>query len=185
MKLKHVKRHLLECISSVVSHSQNFIHHPATAFSRTSPLDLHTMIYALLAMGGNSLSKELLNLTLPVSTSAFVQRRYQIKPQAFYHIFKEFTARIPLANSLPILAVDGSDVCIPRNRLDAGTLVQNSPDSTPYNLIHINALYDITNGIYHDLLIQDKRNQDERAAFLDMMENSPFRTSSRYPRQRI
>lgn len=144
MKLKQVKHHLLDCISSIVSHSQDFIHHPATAFSRTSPLDLKTMLYALLAMGGDSLS-----------------------------------------NALPILAVDGSDVCIPRNRLDSGTLVQNSPESTPYNLIHINALYDITNGIYHDLLIQDKRDQDERAAFLNMMENSPFRTSTRYSGQRI
>ena len=89
-----------------------------------------------------SLSKELLDDRLTVSNSAFVQRRYQIKPEAFYTLFKEFTAPIPLNTNLPIFAADGSDICIPRNPMDTETSVQTQTDVKSYNLIHINALYD-------------------------------------------
>ncbi|HFI0696306.1 TPA: transposase, partial [Streptococcus suis] len=46
---------------------------------------------------------------------------------------------------------------------------------TPYNLIHINALYNLEQEIYHDLRIQDNREFDERAAFIDMMKNCSFK----------
>lgn len=133
-----------------------------------------TMVKSILAMGGKSLSKELLDMDLTVSQSAFVQRRYQIKYQAFERLFKEFTAKIPTVNPMPILAVDGSDVIRPRNRFDKETCIQTEPNRTPYNLIHINTLYDLQSGIYHDLRIQDKVDNDERSAFFDMMESSPF-----------
>lgn len=109
-----------------------------------------------------------------------MQRRYQIKAQAFYRLFKQFTAKIPLSNTMPIIAVDGSDVSIPRNPDDLGTAVTTRPENRPYNLVHINAFYNLTNGIYQDVLIQDKRDSDERDAFLRMMENSPFRTGLSY-----
>ncbi|MCQ8264231.1 transposase, partial [Streptococcus suis] len=74
-----------------------------------------------------------------------------------------------------ILAVDGSDVILPRNRFDKTTSFQTGPHHTPYNLIHINALYNLEQEIYHDLRIQDNREVDERAAFIDMMKNSSFK----------
>ncbi|NQO45152.1 IS4 family transposase, partial [Streptococcus suis] len=79
------------------------------------------MIQAILTMGGNTLAKELLDLDLPVSQSAFVQRRYQIKHQAFKALFTNITSKIPISDNLPILAVDGSDVILPRNRFDKTT----------------------------------------------------------------
>lgn len=99
------------------------------------------MIQAILTMGSNTLAKELLDLDLPVPQSAFVQRRYQIKHQAFKTLFPNITSKIPTSHNLPILAVDGSDVILPRNRSDKTTSFQTGPHHTPYNLIHINALY--------------------------------------------
>ena len=117
MILTENKRHLLASIDTIISTPKQFVLHPDKDFSRTSPLSLKQMIAAILTMGGKSLSKELLDLDLPVSPSAFVQRRYRIKSQAFYDLFKDFTAKLPSPNDLPVLAVDGSDVSIPRNRL--------------------------------------------------------------------
>ncbi len=125
-------------------------------------------------MDGSSLAKELLDLGLPVSQSAFVQRRYQIKPQAFANLFKDFTAKLPTPSSLPILAVDGSDVILPRNPVDKTTCIQTGPNHTPYNAIHVNSLYDLESGIYQDLRIQDKRENEERS----MMASSSFCTSA-------
>lgn len=176
--LNQIKTHLLNSIKHVVSDANQFVRQPEKDFSRKSQLTMATMIKSILTMGGKSLAKELLDLDLSVSQSAFVQRRYQIKFQAFERLFKDFTAKIPMVNPMPILAVDGSDVILPRNRFDKTTCIQTGTNRTPYNLIHINALYDLENGIYHDLRIQDKVNKDERSAFSDMMENSPFRPST-------
>lgn len=176
--LEQIKSHLLESIDDIVSSAKQFVIHPDKDFSRHSQLDMKTMIKSILAMGGCSLAKELLDLGLPVSQSAFVQRRYQIKPQAFANLFKDFTAKIPTSNHLPILTVDGSDVILPRNPVDKTTCIQTGANRTPYNLTHINARYDLENGVYRDLRIQDKVDNDERAAFIDMMENSPCRTST-------
>lgn len=173
-----IKSHLLNSIDDIVSDANQFVRQPEKDFSRNSPLTMKTMLKSLLALGGKSLAKELLALDLPVSQSAFVQRRYQIKPQAFANLFKDFTAKIPTSNHLPILTVDGSDVILPRNPVDKTTCIQTEPNHTPYNVIHVNALYDLENGIYQDLRIQDKRENDERAAFIDMMASSPFRTSA-------
>ena len=40
--------------------------------------------------------------------------------------------------------------------------------------MHLNALFDLERGIYVDAKIQDKREADERKAFIQMMEASPF-----------
>ena len=175
---EQIKSHLLNSIDDIVSDANQFVRQPEKDFSRNSPLTMKTMLKSLLALGGKSLAKELLDLDLPVSQSAFVQRRYQIKFQAFERLFRDFTAKIPTVNPMLILAVDGSDVILPRNRFDKSTCIQTGANRTPYNLTHINALYDLENGVYCDLRIQDKVDHDERAAFIDMMENSPFRTST-------
>ncbi len=178
--LDQIKAHLLDSINNIVSSANQFVLHPEKDFSRKSQLTMKTMIQAILTMGGNTLSKELLDLHLPVTQSAFFQRRYQIKHQAFKTLFRDITSKIPISDNLPILAVDGSDVILPRNRFDKTTSFQTGPHHTPYNLIHINALYNLEQEIYHDLRIQDNREVDERAAFIDMMENCPFRASFRY-----
>ena len=127
------------------------------------------------------MSKELLDARLTVSNSAFVQRRrYQIKSEAFYALFKEFTAPISLNTDFPIFAAGGSDICILRNPMDTETSVQTQTDVKSYNLIHINALYDLTTGVYRDISIQDKHVQDERLALIQMMKASLFRESSCY-----
>lgn len=70
------------------------------------------------------------------------------------------------------------NIIVPRNHFDKTTCIQTGASQTPYDLIHINVLYDLENEIYHDFQIQDKVNNDERSAFIDMMENSLFRPST-------
>ncbi|MCK4042408.1 IS4 family transposase, partial [Streptococcus suis] len=116
--LDQIKAHLLDSINDIVSTANQFVLHPEKDFSRKSQLTMKTMIQAILTMGGNTLAKELLDLDLPVTQSAFVQRRYRIKHQAFKALFTNITSKIPTSKDLPILAVDGSDVVLPRNRSD-------------------------------------------------------------------
>ena len=172
--LNHINNCLSKSIQSVLSRTEEFLLNPDKSFTRQSPLTLETMIRSILGMGGKSLSKELLDLRLLVSSSAYVQRRYQIKHELFEVIFHAFTNQIPRSHSLPILAVDGSDLSIPNNPHDFGTRLVTKKDQKGYNLMHLNALFDLERGIYVDAKIQDKREADERKAFIQMMEASPF-----------
>ncbi|MBF0806738.1 MULTISPECIES: transposase [unclassified Streptococcus] len=124
--------------------------------------------------GGKSLSKELLDLGLPVSNSAFSQRRYHIKVDALEQLFHSFTNEITPVQTIPILAVDGSDFHIPTIPSDRDSYFAPQKRNSGYNLLHLNALYDIRHEIYYDALIQKTRNSDERQALVEMMERSPF-----------
>lgn len=62
-------------------------------------------------------------------------------PQALQVLFRAKPSKVPSSNALPILAVGGSDVVLPRNRSDKRTSFQTGPHHTPSNLIPINALY--------------------------------------------
>ena len=171
--IKQIKTHLNKSIQSILGQKVEFVKQDEQAFTRKRRLSLETMIRTILGMRGKSLSKELLDARLTISNSAFVQRRYQIKPEAFYALFKEFTAPIPLNTDFPIFAADGSDICIPRNPMDTETSIQTQTNVK-------NALYDLTTGVYRDGSIQDKYAQHERLALIQMMEASPFRESSCY-----
>lgn len=82
--IKQIKAHLNKSIQSIIGQKVEFVKQDEQAFTRKRRLSLETMIRTILGMGGKSLSKELLDARLTVSNSALVQRRYQIKPEAFY-----------------------------------------------------------------------------------------------------
>ena len=81
--IKQIKSHLNKSIQSIIGQKVEFVKQDEQAFTRKRSLSLETMILTILGMVGKSLSKELLDTKLTVSNSAFVQRRYQIKPEAF------------------------------------------------------------------------------------------------------
>ena len=65
-----------------------------------------------------------------------------------------------------IYACDGSDVNICRNPDDEETFIHEG--NKGYNAIHINALYDLLNHTYHDVVFQGKKKLHERSAFNTM-----------------
>ncbi|MBF8969851.1 hypothetical protein [Streptococcus sp. NLN76] len=166
-----VKKQLRNSITAVIKRDRESLIQNPSDFTRNRELSLDKTVKLILGMSGKSISKELLDADIWITESAFVQARYKIKSIAFHKIFKEFTLKIPINDSIPILAADGSDVNIPRN---PKTSFQVGEGNKPYNLIHLNAFYDLNTGIYTDVIVQDKRSVDERQAVIDMMEVSPF-----------
>lgn len=73
---------------------------------------------------------------------------------------------------MPILAVDGSDVQIPTNPKDTGSFYTGRNGKKSYNLLHINALYDLNHHIYSDVTIQKSKEANEHKAFQEMVDRS-------------
>ena len=118
------------------------------------------MLKLLICMGGNSIYKELLEQsgydTQTATTSAFVQQRSKMLPEVFELILREFTTHQAMHKKhkgYRLLAVDGSSLNLPTNPNEPETYFQRE-GAKNYNLMHLNALYDIKNNLYLDISCQ-------------------------------
>lgn len=174
-----IKEKLTSIIKEMSETPELFVKNPGQDFSRNRKLSFETVIQLLLSMGGNSIYSELLEYSgydiNTATTSAFVQQRNKILPFAFEFMLHEFTNSLyetKLYQGYRMLAVDGSDLHIATNAKDMDTYFQNSPDVKGYNLLHLNAMYDLCNKLYVDAFIQSGRKQNEHKALTEMVDRS-------------
>lgn len=130
-------------------------------------------------MGGNSLEKEMLDWfgysEDTVSVSAFVQQRNKIKPDTLKHIFQAMISQCDnhvLYNGYRLLAIDGSDLRLPSDKRESFSYIQNDEITKGYNLLHLDALYDVLQHVYIDASIQSKIGMNEHKAFVSMIDDS-------------
>jgi len=180
-----VKKRLLKIINEMAEKSDMFVKKPGKDFSRKRKLDFSEMIRLLLSMGGNSLRNELMEYfsydVNAASVSSFVQQRDKILPIAFEFLMHKFTASFnnqKTFNGYRMLAVDGSDLCIAHNPKDVDTYFQSSPDIKGFNLLNLNAMYDLCNNLYVDSIVQSGKKQNEYRALTDMVDRSDISEKS-------
>lgn len=177
MKPKQIKKILLSEIELLSNNVTDYIRNPRCDFSRNRKLPFSTIIKSIIGMESKSLTNELIDFfntsDLP-SASAFVQQRLKIKPEAFKVIFDGFTSRIlkRTKENMAVLAVDGTDIQIATNPDDTTSYHPGTNGQKPYNLLHLNALYDLEKRLYTDVVIQGKMNTNEHAALQEMVDRS-------------
>lgn len=181
--MKDYPTNLKELLTSIVKEMAEspelFVKRPDIDFTRNRKLPFETMINILLSMGGNTIYKELLEAqgynSNVATTSAFVQQRDKILDSALEFIFHEFTMSLSALKTYlgyRLLATDGSDLRFATDPNDPDTYFQPNPDKNGYNLLHLNALYDLCNRIYVDALIQPRMFANEHSALTDMVNRS-------------
>lgn len=114
------------------------------------------------------------------TSSAFIQRRSAILPEAFESLFHDFSRSVDenkLYRGLRLLAVDGSDLQIAVNPKDPDSYYPGVNGQRAYNLLHINAMYDLHQHIYVDALVQKSRKADESAALTAMVDRSAIESA--------
>lgn len=153
--------------------------------TRTRKLSFKTVITSILQMAGGSINHELLTYfgcseDTPTA-AAFVQQRSKIRPEAFealFHSFSEINNPHKTYKNHRILAVDGSDLHIPTNPEDTDSYFAKINEQRPYNLLHLNALYDVCNKVYTDTIIQKSRVSNENQALIDMVDRDKCTSST-------
>ena len=163
MKPKQLKKLLMSKIHEVVKNSKLYCINPEKDFSRKRKLTMEKLITGIIGMESGSLTNELIDLFdaspgVPTA-SAFSQQRCKISPDAFRTVFCDFSQEISntFKNEIPLLAVDGSKIQIATNPNDTESFYPGSNGQKPYNLLHLNALYDLKHCIYSDVVIQKDR----------------------------
>ena len=175
MKLSRLKTELLSCIKNVSMSPMDIAVDPDRHFTRNRKLPLFEVIRCIVVMGGNSIKQELLDILgyspNTATSSAFIQQREKLKPEALKMVMDAFNGRCSKywkEEDFRVLAVDGSDIQIPTNPEDVETFFPGSNGKSPYNLLHLNAMYDLNNRNYADTTF----GRNEHAAFVKMVDGS-------------
>ena len=173
-----LKKLLFSEIEAVSARRDAFCTNPDKNFVRNRKLPFHVVVKTIIGMESKNLTNELIDAfdaapSFP-SASAFVQQRCKINPEAFKAIFEGFSSKIvrTKSNALRILAVDGSDVHIATNPNDSSSYHPGANGQKPYNLLHLNALFDLEHHIYTDAVIQGRLECNEHVALQEMVDRS-------------
>jgi hypothetical protein len=176
-----LKETLTSLIREMSASPAPYVKNPNKDFTRRKKLPFETVMHLLISMGGNSIYKELLESQgydiKTATTSAFVQQRNKILPSAVESLFHKFTQSFPdikLYRGYRLLAIDGSDLHFATNPADTDTYFQSGPNAKGYNLLHLNAAYDLCNRLYVDALVQPRRLSNESRALATMIDRSPI-----------
>ena len=74
-----------------------------------------------------------------------------------------------------MLAVDGSDLCIAHNPSEAENYFHSTENVKGFNLLHLNAMYDLCSRVYVDSIVQLGRNENEFKALTEMVDRSDIK----------
>lgn len=179
MKSETVKQALDDAIQAVTDYKWLFSARPGRDNSRNRKFPFRKTISSILAFRGGILNHEITNyfgLDSTIGTSsAFIQQRAKILPEAFACIFQDFSQKTDedmRYHGLRLLAVDGSSLQIAANPRDPDSYFPGTNGQKAYNLLHVNAMYDLLQHTYTDAVLQKRRTMDESGALTDMVDRS-------------
>lgn len=184
MKPEKIYERIKHCLRQIEAHRDDHVFRPGRDFTRARKISFFDCMMSVVCMHGGTLFSEMLeyfsrdtaNTHMP-TVSAYLQQRAKIKQSAFEELFS-FTTDLQgqkrYYQGYRLLAADGSDVQIPTNPEDVGTYFPGVHGQKPYNLIHLNALYDIFSNTYQDVIVQDRNHWAEQDALDRMVDRSPI-----------
>lgn len=174
-----IKQKLDEAITQICESSWLFSARPEQDFTRKRKLPFRKVISFMLAMGGGSLTNEMLNhfgcSADVASASAFIQQRAKIDANAFVSLFDLFVSKTDSQKrykGLRLIAADGSDIQIPTNPGHSDSYFPGVNGQAPYNLLHLDAMYDLIQHTYLDANLCGKRVENERDTLCAMLNRS-------------
>ena len=176
--LNKARKRIQDAINFVCENKTDFVKNPEKDFTRKSKLPLKEMLQLSLSFGGGSLETELgdyynLDSKRP-SVQGYVQRRDKIKTEAYEYIFEAFTASIPYTQRYKgyrLLACDGTSIST-YDGIDRKETYVSHKCGTGYNAMEVDALYDLLNHFYVDVVIKGRAQYDERQSLVDMIERN-------------
>ena len=178
-KINDVKRKLNQAIMQLSEVSWMFSKNPERDFTRKRKLPFHKLIAFLLSLEGGTITTELLHYfgckPNVVSSSALVQQRNKLDPAAFSSLFDLFvrkTFKDHFYKGYRLIAADGSDIQIPTNPNDPDSYFPGAEGQSSYNLLHLDAMYDLLQHTYIDANLQGQRKVNEQKSLCSMVDRS-------------
>lgn len=179
-----LKTKLFQLIDKMALTPADFAADPQKHLKRTRKLPFPSMMRSILSFGTGCLREELLSFfsfsATTATTSAFCQQRAKIKPEAFHHLFLQFTSGLPKDHKYhgyDLIACDGSAADIPLDpREFAGSKydIQRGTGHRSFFQMHLHTLYDLCNQIYLDVKMEPEKASHEKTSMIDMILRGRF-----------
>ena len=182
-----VKKTLLNKVNELSASSWQYTKKP-TDFTKNRKISFSDVLLSTISMQKSASKTELLkyfdfNASAPTA-SALIQQRKKISPEAFDSLFYSFSNAFFLDKTLkgydPI-AVDGSDIYIPRNPKDPDTYRVTDRYNKGFNMIHLNAAYNLLSHLYTDVILQPLNHINEYIAMCDIIDHYTATNPTRKP----
>ncbi len=178
MKASYIKKTLLKTLSFMNENRSFFVRRPGVDFTRHRKCSFKDVLLCLLTMENHSLNRELRRFfptsDTVLSKSAFCQQRAKLNDHALPFLFSHISQSIAFKkkfNGYHLVAVDGSDVNIPPSSDSPETFVPSNTKGVGYHQMHLNALYDLLEERYTNILVQPRASINERSAFLELLQD--------------
>jgi hypothetical protein len=169
-RIAQLRENLYSVIDGLSASLGEFVENPGKDFVRIRKLPFTEMLKLFMSIGGGSLGNELLEATGFIAenptVSAFVQQRQKILPTAVYELLRRFAASLDLREKhrgYRVLAVDGSYLAVAPDPSGTQNFFQAKNAGKGYSMLHLNALYDVSNKVHIDA-----EGQNEFRALVDM-----------------
>lgn len=176
---QQIKQILDDIINEMSQRPQDFAKNPNKDFTRDRKLSFNKLFHLLLGMRGNSISKELYDYfknDALMTSSAFVQQRDKLLPNAMTYLLKEFNNRCDDSktyNGYNLLAIDGSLLNIAYNPNDEETYIKQG-NQKGYNQLELHALFDLMNKVYIDATVEPVHNTSELKEAIKLVTTTNF-----------
>ncbi|MEI3132190.1 MAG: hypothetical protein V8S92_08075 [Oscillospiraceae bacterium] len=158
-----LRERLFSIIRRLVEEPERYARKPDRDFTRKRTLTPAVLIQLIVTMDEKSIWKGLLGhfrrrIDTP-SASAFVQQRQKLLPSALEDLFHRFSDHLRPQKKFRgyrLLAADGSSLKSGAYPADKDAYRSGTERQHGWNLFHINALFDLENGIYTDVIVQKR-----------------------------
>lgn len=179
---KSIRSKLSDSIQQLQKNRTLAFQNPESDFTRKGKCGFEKTINTILHFGASKIPTELRSYfghhlkDIPTS-SAFVQQRAKLSAGVFPFLFHHFNNAIPFSkteNGFHWIACDGSDINLPTNRKDTENFIPYKSKKGGYWQMHLNALFDITEQRFVDLVIQPRPQCKEVAALVTMVDRCSF-----------
>ena len=171
-----IKEILFDCLNAM-SENPWIYTDQNNLFSRKRKISFSDAILSTICMQRSSSKEEILKyydfMTNAPTHSALIQQRNKLKPSAFEDLFYRFTNVVTpdlRYKGYRLFAVDGSDIYIPRNPNDPDTYRISDVYGKGFNMLHLNAAYDLVSKLFTDIIIQPVNHINEYNAMCDMID---------------
>ena len=170
-----LRESLFSIIRRLVEEPERYARKPGRDFTRKRTLTPAVLIQLIVTMDEKSIWKGLLGhfrrrIDTP-SASAFVQQRQKLLPSALEDLFHRFSDHLRPQKKFRgyrLLAADGSSLKSGAYPADKDAYRSGTERQHGWNLFHINALFDLENGIYTDVIVQKEHTKHESRALREM-----------------
>ena len=164
----HIRNRFYDSLAEMEKNRRLYVKHPEKDFTRSGTFTFQQTLLFITQMQSHSTNQELNTFFIPknkqVTQSAFVQAKGKLSGNAFPGFLHKLNKKFPLRKTLSglhVFAVDGSDLNIPADKKDCSTFISYNSKNGGYHQMHVNALFDLLENRFADVIIQPRKSMRE------------------------